>query len=320
MRDDPAHSVAVALVAEVVVAARAEAAGPAVAVPGEHVGVAVEHPARGRGGGGAEHDLEAGGAEGVDGAVEPVEAQVAGGRARAGTRRIRRCGPRGGRASPCGRRPRPTRPRASVRGSSRRRGCGGSWRGSLHVAIRVKSLIHMECFEPAWATRRVARVRRPERVSAEGEGRRAGPSRRDPGAAAWGGRGIAPARGQAGARGSRRRTDLRRKGRRASCGGAVGGVPGRDGGAGGFGDLGDDASGAVERGRRGRSRPRRRRASRRSRRGRRRRRRRPGSRAAARRGSPSARRGPIMPAGKIFSASAPAARAAKHSVGVKTPG
>ena len=69
---------AVAVVAEAVVAARAEAARPALPVMGQHVRVPVEHPARRRRGRGAEHDLEARGAERLDGAVEPVEAELAG--------------------------------------------------------------------------------------------------------------------------------------------------------------------------------------------------------------------------------------------------
>ena len=75
---DATAFLAVALVAEAVVAARAELAGAALGVDPQHVGVAFEHPAGRGGGGGAEHDLETGGAERVDGAVEPAEGQLAG--------------------------------------------------------------------------------------------------------------------------------------------------------------------------------------------------------------------------------------------------
>ena len=66
---DAAGFVAVALVGETIVAAGAEGADVAIGVAGEHVGVFVNHPTGGRGGGGAEDDFEARVSQRVDGAV-----------------------------------------------------------------------------------------------------------------------------------------------------------------------------------------------------------------------------------------------------------
>ncbi len=75
---DPRALVAVAPVAEAVVAARAETPGPAVRVQGQHVGVAGQDPARRGRCRRAEHDPQPGLAQDLDGAVEPIEAEVTG--------------------------------------------------------------------------------------------------------------------------------------------------------------------------------------------------------------------------------------------------
>ena len=76
--DDARALVPVARMAEAVVPACAEAARPSLAVDGQHVRAAVDQPFGGTGGRRAEHDLQAGGLQGLDRAAQPVEPEVAG--------------------------------------------------------------------------------------------------------------------------------------------------------------------------------------------------------------------------------------------------
>ena len=77
-RGDARGLLAVALVGEVVVPARAEAADAPVGAHGEHVGHAVDEPLGGRGGRGAQHHLQPRGAEAVDRPVHPPPVEAAG--------------------------------------------------------------------------------------------------------------------------------------------------------------------------------------------------------------------------------------------------
>ena len=70
--DDAGAFDAIAAVAEVVMAPRAEAARAALFVDGEHVGQLVGHPARRRCGGGAQHDLQPRRAKRFDRPVQPA--------------------------------------------------------------------------------------------------------------------------------------------------------------------------------------------------------------------------------------------------------
>ncbi len=77
---DPVALLAKALVRKAVVAAGTELAGIAVGIDGDHVRMLVDNPARRRCGRCAEHDLQPGTAQGLDGPVQPLEVQVTGAR------------------------------------------------------------------------------------------------------------------------------------------------------------------------------------------------------------------------------------------------
>ena len=69
---DAAAFLAVAVVAEVVVAARTEPARPSVRAHGQHVGIQVDQPLGRRGRGRAHDDLQAGLDQHLNGLVQPV--------------------------------------------------------------------------------------------------------------------------------------------------------------------------------------------------------------------------------------------------------
>ena len=68
---------AVAFMREIIVPARAEPARAALAVMGQHIWMAVQHPAGRRGGGGAQDHFQPGRPQRVDRAVQPVKLQLA---------------------------------------------------------------------------------------------------------------------------------------------------------------------------------------------------------------------------------------------------
>ena len=75
---DAAAFLAVSVVAEAVVAARTEPPHFPPRADRRHVGVAVDHPARRRGGRRPQHDSQPGRAQGLDRPVEPVEPELSG--------------------------------------------------------------------------------------------------------------------------------------------------------------------------------------------------------------------------------------------------
>ena len=103
-----------------VVAARTEAARPAVLVIGQDLGMIVDQPFRRRRGRRAEHDLQPGRPRISIGRSSQPKSNTSALRARSATRRTRRCARRRCRVRPCGGRPSPSGFRPSAPDSSRR--------------------------------------------------------------------------------------------------------------------------------------------------------------------------------------------------------
>ena len=106
-RHDPRAFRPVAAMREAVVPARAEAARAAVLVQRQHVGVAVQHPARRGGSGRAKHHLQALGAKRLDRPVEPGPVEAARFRLHPAPGKFADAHPGQAHARPSGRHPRP---------------------------------------------------------------------------------------------------------------------------------------------------------------------------------------------------------------------